>query len=295
MLTNEQIELRLKGVGGSEAGVVAGRSERMSALELYHVKRGELAPEAAEADGGLLAWLGHEVEPVLARWYEREVGCKVRRPRATRRHRELDWMLGHPDAFAVGRKRGIEFKMRARAEGWGLPGTDQVPDDVLLQCQHYLALFPRIEAWEPVALIRGTEIRRYEVPRDQGLIDALIDVEGEFVHRVATGQPPDLDYDHRTAVALQARLHPGTDGRAIELPPEALAWHEVLADAKAHISRYEKVADAAKAHLLELMGDAAIGFLPDGSAYHRKEVHRGAYQVEATSYVSFAHRRAARR
>ena len=203
MLTNEQIELRLAGVGGSDAGVVTGRSERMTARELYHVKRGELAPEAFD-DNGLLAWLGHQIEPVLAAWYAEEVGCKVRRPTKTHYHRDLDWMIAHPDAFAVGRKRGIEFKMRARADGWGHPGTDQVPDDVLLQCQHYLACYPRVEAWEPVALIRGTEIRRYEVPRDRGLIDTLIDVEGEFVHRMRTAQPPDLDYDHRTAVSMRS-------------------------------------------------------------------------------------------
>ncbi len=279
MLTREQEEARYEGLGGSEIASAANLPDAYySARELYHIKRRELEPRT---DDPVLSFLGHGVEAPLARWYAEQTGRKLLNVRTTRRHRDLHWMLAHPDRIVANEKprRGLEIKMRAHVDGWGPPGTDEVPDSVLLQCQHYMEVL-RYQVWDVVVLFRGVELRIYTIPRDKALIDRLIDVGGEFWHRVQVGDPPDLDYEHRATNALIDWMHPQTDGRRIELPPEALSWHEVLEDARAHVARYEKVKDAAKAHLKDLMGDAAIGALPDGSAYRRSERSRTYHNAE---------------
>lgn len=312
MLTSEQIELRHQGVGGSDLGIIAGVSERATATELYHVKRGEMdAGEITRRMYGntdqweVLSWLGTEIEPVLARWYERETGTKVRRCNRTLVHRELDWMIAHPDRLPVGgvrrnrrtgvagSRRVLEFKMRVSTDGWGHSHTDQVPDDVLLQCQQYLEVTGRDLA-DVVTLFAGREIRLYTVPRDASLAARAIDVGAGFMDMVRAGTPPPVDYEHRTANLLLSVLHPATDGRVIELPPEAAHWHAVREDAKANATQYGLVADAAKAHLLGLMGDAAVGFLPDGSIYNRRETLRQEYTVHESRGVSLTWKKAPR-
>lgn len=310
MLTSEQIELRHQGVGGSDLGIIAGVSERATARELYHVKRGELdSDEITRRTYGntdqweVLSWLGHEIEPVLARWYERETGIKVRQCNRTLVHRDLDWMIAHPDRLPVGGKRRnrrtgvagtrrvLEFKMRVGSAGWGAAHSDQVPDDVLLQCQQYLEVTDRDLA-DVVTLFAGREIRMYTVPRDASLAARAIDVGAGFIDMVRAGTPPDVDYEHRTANTLLQVLHPATDGRVIELPPEAEHWHAVREDAKAKATQYSQVADAAKAHILGLMGDSAVGYLPDGSMYNRRESLRQEYTVRESRSVSLLWKKA---
>lgn len=293
MLTNEQIELRQRGVGGSEAAITVGLSDRMTARELFHVKRGELQAE----DPGFPAWLGSHIEPVLARWYEEATGWRVRKVNKTRWHRDAPYMLGHYDGLVVGParpdRRGIEFKLRRFTEGWGREGTDDVPGDVCMQVQQYMAISGR-PLWDVVCLFAGVEMRRYTVPRDASIIDDLIDVEGEFAYRLLIDDPPDYDFQHPTTSALLSRLYPGTDGDVVQLDEACQRYHEVAIDARRRIATYKAVAEGAEAHLKEAMGYAAIGFLPDGSSYQRKDVHRKAYSVDATTYTTLRHKRGTR-
>lgn len=272
MLTPEQLANRGSGLGGSDAGVVAGVSSRMTALELYMLKRGELI--ADEDEGDVLGWLGNAIEPVTDQWYERETGYKTRRSNVTHRHKDMPHMLGHVDRLVIGQKRLAEYKMRVHPDGWGPSGGDEIPDDVLCQVQHYMEVLG-YEMADVVALIGGREFRLYEIPRDQTIIDSLVAAEDEFWLRVEHGFPPPIDYEHKTSPALLSVIYDGTDGRMVPLNDDALSWVEVWNDARTHISRYNRVKDAARCHLDEMMGMAAIGNLPDGTCLRRSKVARG--------------------
>lgn len=272
MLTPEQHAARRQGLGGSDAGVVAGVSARMSALELYMLKRGELISE--DDPDEVLPWLGHAIEPVTDQWYERETGFKTRRSNKTHVHREHRHMLGHVDRLVVGERRLAEYKMRVHGDGWGPSGGDEIPDDVLCQVQHYMAVLD-YEMADVVVLIGGREFRMYPIPRDETIISSLISDELDFWLRVEHGFPPPVDYEHSTSPNLLSVIYDGTDGRMIQLKPEADSWVQVWEDAKLHISRYTRVKDAARCHLDEMMGMAAIGNLSDGSVLRRSKVKRG--------------------
>ncbi|MFP3681675.1 hypothetical protein SB725_31820, partial [Pseudomonas sp. SIMBA_041] len=49
----------------------------------------------------------------------------------------------------------------------------------------------------------------------------------------------------------------------------------------------EKGADAAKARILHLMGEASVGLLPNGGGYTRKIIKRDGYTVDSSTYVDF--------
>lgn len=279
MLTTEQIEARYEGIGASEAASAANLSTAYySARELYHVKRREIEPRESEP---LLTFLGHQLEPALAAWYERETGRKVQRLNATQHHPDLDWMLTHIDRRCVGNriKRGLEIKTRVHTDGWGPSGTDQVADEVLLQAQHQMAVM-RWPVVDVICLFGGRDARIYTVPRDDGLITSLIDLEGELWHRIQVGDPPDFDYEHRATLAMLQKLHPATDGKVIELPAVAQGWAEALTDAREQERIFKAAKDAAEARIRALMGDAAVGQLPHGGEFRRSRRTQRYYNAE---------------
>lgn len=268
-LSAEQHEARAQGIGGSEAPIIVGVSERMTALELWLLKRGEF--EQVDDPDDVLAWLGHQAEPILARWYTQRTGHKVRRCNRTLYHPDHDWMLGHIDRDVVGQPGMLEFKMRVHATGWGPDDSDEIPDDVRVQVQHYLAV-TGYDWCDVVVLIGGREFRCYRIERDAGVISALIDAEQEFWLGVQLGTPPELDHEHATAVGLMKAMYPDSNGQVIELGADEAFWAQAMVAAEAKVSEWSRVRDTARAHLLEQLGEAAIGLLP-GSATIRRRVY----------------------
>ena len=291
MLTPEQIEARKDTVGGSDAPVVVGLSKRMTARRLYHEKRGELDSDNFEPE---LAWLGHEIEPLSAKAYTRQTGRRTVRCNATLNHPDLHWMSANIDRKVPGRnpKRGLELKMRVHATEWGPAGTDQVPDDVLIQCSHYLGV-TGFDVWDVLAFIGGREFRHYEIPRDQTLIDRLIFQEQQFIDAVRSGVPPAVDLEHPTARALLQKLYPGTDGRTVGLGESFAHWHAVRIEAQQKIKQYEAAFNAATAHIESEIGMASMGIFPNGDAYTRKRVVRAGHEVKRSEYIQTRFQRGA--
>ncbi len=143
------------------------------------------------------------------------------------------------------------------------------------------------EMCDLAVLMAGPEFRVYPLRRDNDLIAEMIAREGEFWARVQSGDAPDPDYDHPTTAGVLAKLYPGTNGEEIILPDSAAHWQQVKADAKEQAKLYESVADGAKNHLLHLMGQSAIGKLPDGSQFTRKAITRKSYTVDDVTYIDF--------
>lgn len=277
MLTTEQLEARQKGLGGSDAPIVCGVSHRMTALDLYYQKRGQIPP----ADGlEQEAWVGSQLEPMLDAWYRKNLEKDTRQVHKTRSHRKWKWMLAHPDRIVVGEKRGLEFKVRAQSKDWGrddTDATDMVPDDVMLQCQHYMEVM-NYDLWDVVVFFPPFEFRHYVLERNRELIENLLELESNFWDRVERGSPPEADWEHESTYGLYQRMYPGTNGQHMNFPPVCQHWHEVYTNAREQRLAYEKLEKGARNHLLHEMGHHAIGYLPDGSAYHRKVKDNGSIQ-----------------
>lgn len=291
-LTVTQHSARAEGLGGSDSPIVLGLSARMSARELYHVKRGELAPRDPEDD---TAWIGHEIEPLLWRRYQHETGRKTRPVRSTLRHPDLPYILGHPDRLVGARSsrrlavRILELKSRRNTEGWGKANTDNVPQDVIVQVEHYLGI-TGIDVADVQVIFGGIEFRRYEVGRDQNLIDHIFGRCGEFWNRVQESRPPAPDWEHGTTPRLVKRLYPGTDGRFLESGvdvPDIEHWHDVLQESRELEAQYRRAREAAEAHIRYEMQTAARLMLPDGGLYQRKRVQVARQAAAEYDYIDF--------
>lgn len=296
-LTPEQLAGRMKGLGGSDAAAALGVSKFKTALQLYHEKRGEYPVDLEDFENEVI-WWGRALEPIVRQKYAEKTGRTVRLPPDTLHHPMHDFMLAHIDGFSVDpgvpfeptsefplreRMRGYEGKTAYQSLGWGDEGTDQIPTDALLQTHHYMAVtgFPVFD----VCVLIGRRFAFYEVKRDEEMNAMLIEREGEFWARVRAGNPPPLDFQHKTALDVVKKLHPGTSGVRLVASEDAVKYRAALEEAQMMAKRAAAQIDICKARLLDEMGDAALLAFPDGKAFRRARIERSGYTVEASTYV----------
>ncbi|MGF6877392.1 YqaJ viral recombinase family protein [Paraburkholderia sp. MM5477-R1] len=276
---------RRLGIGGSDCAAALGVDPHVTQRELWERKLGHL-PEVE--DNERMA-AGRHIEPAIAAWASEKYGLQLRQRHQSLVHPKYRWMRANIDRLVVGERRGVEIKnvdwlvVRQSAE-WGPDGSDCVPERFFLQCHHYMAVV-NYPAWDLIACVGGNELRRYHIDRDPELIELVVEHEHDFWLHVEREEPPEFDYDSPATLDLIKKLHPGTGGGVIDLPDEAVHWHGALLEAQSKAKNYEAVADGCKAHLLDLMGDAAIGKLATGGEYRRKIVQRRGYTVEPCQYT----------
>lgn len=137
-----------------------------------------------------------------------------------------------------------------------------MPADVYPQVQHQLWVM----GWDVadvVALTGGLELRIVEVPRDDGYIADLVELETAFWRQVETKERPAVDGSEQTRRIL-SRLWPREEGDLITAPStefDALAWRlrDAKVEAKAAADAEATIENAIRA----LLGEAP-GVLGDG-------------------------------
>ena len=282
---------RRAGIGGSDVAAILGLSPFKTAFEVWLDKTSAELTRNPIDDLERIQF-GRLMEDIIAREYARREGVKVRRRNELVRHARYPWMIANVDRLIDGQRCGLECKnvdaMAFRLGDWGEPGTDQAPDEYVLQCQHYMIVLD-YPVWHLAACVGGNRLVHFVIERDAELAEMLIDAEREFWQRVEQRQAPAMDYEHPTTHAVLTRLYSGTNGETIQLGEDIAHWHDVKAQADRLAKQYHDVSEAARNHILEAIGRASVGLLPDGSAYRRKVIERKAYTVEAATYVDCRH------
>jgi len=289
MLTTEQLKAREGKIGGSDAAVTCGLSRWQTPRELYYIMRGEMPADPIDP---INAFLGHQLEPMVVNWYVEQTGNKVRNTNRTYRNTLYPWAVAHPDRMLVPygaqrRRRGLEIKTAATPEGWGLDGTDEIPDEALMQVIHYMEIV-KAGAWDvAVFFLVSREFRRYTINRDPEVGLQLMSAERTFMEYVKAGTPPGWDFDHGTTLELMKRVYPGTDGTSVTLDKQVDHWWDVLEDARKRRAQYQAVVDGAKAHVLAEMGEHSLGYLPGGDTIAQKHTGNGAVLLKRRKFVNF--------
>jgi putative phage-type endonuclease len=193
-----------------------------------------------------------------------------------RLHPQHPFMGASPDGvvYVMGERRGLELKNvtdAARAREWGEPGTDQVPTHVMVQVQQQAAVFG-FDVVEVAVSLFGRPPVFYSVPRDEAIISRIIKVEAEFWLRVQERRPPDPDWTHPDTPRLVEMLHRPEKGKEIGLGFQAMALADLYGDWSGEMSGAKKQKDKFRGQLIELLGDAEIGLLPDGRRVRRRLV-----------------------
>lgn len=182
----EWYEERRKGIGSSDAPIIAGVAPWSDIRSLYAEKVG-LAGEPEQNEP--MRW-GRLLESAIAEGYTEITGNKLRRVNLIQRSREHDWMLASIDRAIVGRRRLLEIKTaRFKSDDWGLPGTDQVPDHYRVQVQHQMTVTGYREA-DIAVLFSGSDLQLYSVGHDKPLSDGLVTLEAAFWDHVQRQVPP---------------------------------------------------------------------------------------------------------
>lgn len=241
------LEARENGIGASQAAAAIGVSEWQSPIGLWAEKL-KLVPPAPE---NVSMRIGTELEPLIARMYTEATGVKVRRANNLRQHAEHPFMLASIDRRA-GRKP-VELKFSARATGYGEPGTDEVPDDVLVQVLHQLAVLDEPEG--DVALLKpGTDgVLIYPITRTAEAEAAIVKREAAFWDHVLARTEPPVDGSEATRRALAAMYPRGADELVIDADEETARAIRTLRKVRAEQKAIETQRDELEARIQAAM------------------------------------------
>jgi hypothetical protein len=276
-LTPAQHAARATGVGASEV-----YDALFNRADLWLRKTGR----EPRSDDDALSRLGQAIQPYIIGEAARALDLidVVENPDTMWRGR----MLAHLDATAaqVGHagRRIVEAKWRGSRDGFGEPGSADVPQKILLQVQAQCRVAEISLAFVPVLFLRPPVVI-YEVPYDVELGDMIEAGVDRFWWHVTNDKAPLVDLDAPEAIAILKRIYPGTNGERMQASVSLERWRTVYQDSKALESEYEVAGKVAKAHLLRDMGECAELEFIDGGLLRRKLVQRKGYTVDPTSYM----------
>jgi len=216
---DEWLTVRKGGIGSSDAGAAVGLNPYQSPLELWLVKTGRDGglPKVDPNDETSPMYWGALLEPIVAAHYTKRSGNRVRRINAVLQHPDQDkaWMLANIDREIVGAADVQILECKTAGEFGARLWRDGVPDYVVCQVQHQLAVTGKAAA-DVCVLICGQEIRIYRIERDDVLINRLIELERQFWRYVEMDVPPPADGSDSADVALRC-LYPHDAGHTLDL------------------------------------------------------------------------------
>lgn len=196
MLTQEQLDERLKFVTGSDAAVICGLNKSPSG-EFYKTKVQlwlEKTGRAVAEDIGHLNHIkfGNFFEQGVADWFQDATGKIVHKHPAMLVHKSHPWMAGNIDFKVVGENAILECKTAYKpGEEWG-DGENVIPPHYLMQVAHYCAVGNFDRAYIAVVFAITREMRWYVYERNTFLEGKLITREKDFWENnvLADVQPP---------------------------------------------------------------------------------------------------------
>lgn len=182
---------------------------------------------------------GWELDTQVTRWFE-DWGIAT-----------LDGIAANPD----GRDVGVEAKSTSKWEGWGTPGTDEIPQHYKAQVWWQFICAPEVETIYVPVLGPFLDFREYVLHRNKLDVDldrVLEDVRA-FHASLAGDEPPALD-GHKATVSIFAKLHQQIEKGEIAVIDNFLAAEYV--DASLSLKAAEERERAARAQVLNVAKDA---------------------------------------
>jgi putative phage-type endonuclease len=271
MPREDWLEVRKSGIGGSDAAAAVGLSPYQSQLELWLTKTGRDAnlPKPDSDDTSEPVYWGQLLEPIVAASYTKQTGNKVRRVNAVLQHSTIPWMLANIDREVVGMPDVQILECKTAGEFGARLWREGVPEYVVCQVQHQLAVTGK-QAADVAVLLCGQKLEVHRIQRDDALIARLIELEAAFWRYVETDTPPPADGSESADRALRC-LYPGTGGTVDFSDDRHLS--SVFADlvaVRADIESREKVEARLKQTIQAAMGEADRAMFETGSVSFKR-------------------------
>lgn len=268
---------RASGIGGSDAPVLCGVARWRSPFQLWVEKTRAMAGEFEEdeEDNPLLLW-GTLMEPQILKQFGKQSGRIITKSKELIRHPDLEWMTAHLDGKQTDKKLGqglVEAKNISRyvSDRW----EDEVPVEVQIQTQHYLAAtgLPYATA---VGLVGGHQLIWKDIERNEKFIEALLEREENFWLRVLADNPPTATAaDHKFLNTLVKPVEKKVvvfGGGGTDLDVELQSILNEIDKQKEVMGPLEEERKRIEAELKQMIGDAEEAHTPSGQVYTYKEV-----------------------
>ena len=238
------------------ATAIPSRSPYESYFSLWHKMAGTL-PWGIDSEADQLV-MGNMQEPIIADWFAyKHPEFNVRDPKSRVWIAPEHSLIGAtPDRII---EQGgdvvalLEIK-HSRSDGWGKPGTEEIPDHYYDQVQLQMHC-TGVHKTYVQALVYGTP-KEYMVQYAPEHAEALINGALSFLEALAVGEQPNItDPEHLATYEAVRALHDNVQDEQVELPANiAVAY----LGACEHLETAKKEQAAAKTILLDAMGDSAL-------------------------------------
>jgi putative phage-type endonuclease len=252
---DEWLDWRKKGIGGSDASVVCGINRYKSPVELWMEKTNQLPyQEAGEA-----AYWGTQLESLVKAEFTKRTGIEVKQANQLLQSEDHPFMLANLDGECIHPTYGkCVFEAKTASAYKSGEWEDAIPDEYILQVQHYMAVTGYMGAYIAV-LIGGNTFRWKFIERDEELISMLIQLEGDFWGHVHSMVPPLLDGSEASAKFLNERFPNSVPKSKIELPDTAIEIIRQYEAACENVNQYIEQKQEAENLLKQMLGDSEIG------------------------------------
>jgi predicted phage-related endonuclease len=262
---DEWLEARKGTAGASQVPNILGYGWQ-SPLYEWAVMTEKIAP----FEGNEATELGHAMQPVIRRLYEKETECRAidlgeftiqRNPEYPHMHATLDYMIS-AGSGAVG-------NLECKNVGWRLVDhwEDGAPIYVKMQFQAQLAV-AAMEWGAVAAILGGSRFVYVPMERNQRFIDWMVEKVAAFMALVQRDIPPEARGDDSDTLKRLFPKH--TPGATVSLPGSLIDVAGQLEADKVERKRLDKQIADAEARIKQAIGDAETGVLPDGAAYTSK-------------------------
>lgn len=249
------LELRDKGIGGSDVAAIVGLSRYESAYSLWAKKTKQVTE--LQSDTQPMYW-GRKLEPVLLDEFEdrHPEGLLIRDP-GTWAHVDYKWQLANPDGLFLtpdGELAIVEIKTARFKDDW----ADGVPAYYRTQVQWYLQTFGLTKAYVAV-LFGGQEYEEFCIEANEFEQKLNFERAELFWNYVCEVEPPDWDGSSATLEAVK-KMHPTIDpDKVCELGDLGVYWDNAFHKAEEAKAEYNELTS----RVLDAMGDAKSALIYD--------------------------------
>ena len=277
-ITATQKTKRINHIGSSDAAAILGLDPYKTPGDVLLAKTGQVE----EFEGNERTWIGTQLEPALRAMAAERLGCKVVAPTATYVH-SAGLLAANIDGQIEKAARGqpiVEIKTTGNAAEWGEPGSDDVPDRIIIQIHHQMICSDAKEA-HVVRLLadRGLKFDVYHIRRDDAMAEEMIEYLSTWWGKyIVNGDPLPPDSAPSLDVAKRRAREPG---KCVQLDP---ALVKVWRDANEKFKEAKEAEETAKAAVVAALSDAEIGEIPGMGIVTYTQSSRKGYTVSDTTY-----------
>lgn len=242
------LDVRRKGVGGSDVAAIMGLSKYRSPYEVWAEKSG-LMEQDDISNKPQVMW-GNILEPVVGEHYASEhPKRKVRRVNAVLRSLSRPWA-----------QASLDYEVRDEERGWGVleiktaglrvadDWDDGVPVYYQTQVMHYLSVTGR-EFADVAVLIGGNDYREFRIERDRDDIRAVEKAVDDFWRvNIEGGKEPDATGigGEPRAILMNHKDHADDFTGASDMPVQIADFILATEEKKRAEDEYRRASDAVK-------------------------------------------------